>query len=375
VQRLRLQELLDAGAAQMNAARIARLRSELELIEDADEALGVLVENALKDERVAKRIDQHVQEQVDARIGERTQLQREIETLRARQQALTEKIAKQEKEQRALAPSVSKSIKNAFAKARGEAIETLGQVAVFKALMERTGDLNVGQEGQSTSQIAQTAPAIIRPARRSDSILPDVLRALGILPRHARAIEVAGELALKVGLILVIEGTASRIAVEKWVGSVGRDGLILDCEYGMTSDHGVRALIAGSADTVALLDANVSALELIARPLIEAAQYRLAGLAQVQTSPRILMSFTDGVTGLPAPMSLEAVSLKLSLDQEFSDIDQNAVLAQLEDAIDGENRPEWLARFWRPAGQRIVAALKELSTDDAALVISMLKPS
>ena len=41
-----------------------------------------------------------------------------------------------EKEQKALAPAVAKQIRMAFDKARGDALGTLGQVAVFKALID-----------------------------------------------------------------------------------------------------------------------------------------------------------------------------------------------------------------------------------------------
>ena len=189
----RLQELLDTGAVHLNAARAARLRAELEAIEEHEGAMAILLTEVMRDPQIASRVDGLVQEKVDALVATRDQLRKDIELLAKQKSAATEERRKTEKDQRAMAPAVTKAIRAAFDKASSDALGTLGQTAVFKALMD---ELTVRPSGPSPAALAQ-APAAVPSisARESSSTgtpILDTLRGLGVPPKFARALEVVG---------------------------------------------------------------------------------------------------------------------------------------------------------------------------------------
>lgn len=372
----KLQEILTSGEARLNAARSARLRAELGAIEEHEGAMAVLLEEVMRDPRIETRIDELVKERVDALVAKKEQLRKSVEQLERQQADLVERQRLAEKEQKAIAPSVAKAIRGAFDKARGDALGTLGQVAVFKALIDELVERPVARATDAaTPPVRAGVPGGAISARAvngGSAPVIETLRSLGVTSKCAKAIEVVGKLAHECGLILIVEGLAARIAVELWLGEGAGTGKVLECGIGVTDDSVVRDALADAPEAIAIVDANLSPMDVYARPLIDVVQRRLSGIGGASIATRTLVSISDGVAALPLPLVVESISLGVSLNRIPTFIQESDVAARLEEIATSDEVNGWFGRLWKPAGTRTLNHLRSMAPDDAALALSML---
>jgi FtsZ-binding cell division protein ZapB len=372
-----IQELIASGKDRLDAIRAERLRTELEVIDQHDGATEVLLAAVMAQPKIAARIDQLVKEKVDAMLAEKQELRKSIDELKREKGALAEEQKRQEREQRAMAPAVAKAIRNAFDKARLDPIETLGQVAVFKALIDET----IERPGPSSRKVAsaggqpelrQTTAAIRQPRGNTSSSVADVLRSLGVTPRCAQAYEVVGQIAQACGLILVVDGLAARLAAEGWLVAAQGLSKVLECRIGMTDDSSVWALLAESPAGVAMLDANLSPLDAYAIPIIDAVQLRVAGTSAQSLKALVVISLSRGVAALPIPSTVESVSLRVELDRYPQFLSEADARQRMVEIAESDEQTEWLTRLWKPAARRVRDRLNLMSPEDASLALSVL---
>lgn len=362
-----LLESLNSGEAHLNAERRARVLEELGFIESNDGAVEILLEEVMKNERITARVDELVQSRVEEQVKRKNEVATEIAQLEQRAADLKRRIAKEEKEQRALPPSVARAIKESLVKAKDDAMGTLGQVVVFKALMDQCyGAQPLGHQDLP-------APQTFRLAESSGNSLQAALKALGIRNKHARALEIIGEMAFATGLPLVIEGTASRLAAEAWAATHANGSKIMECGIGLIDDTALRGIGADETRTVVILDANLSPIDVYARPLIDHVQRRISGLSLEKECPRIVMSLSNGVAGLPLPKIVESISVRVSLDSEVEFFADGDAQAKLDDLESEENGSQWSTTLWKPASKALLAYLRRLPVEEAALAVSVLE--
>ncbi|MCW5232496.1 hypothetical protein [Verminephrobacter eiseniae] len=372
----KLQELLASGATQLNLARADRLRAELDKIEEHDEAMAVLLEEVMHHPRITSRVDELVKNRVDALVSKKEELHKDVENLEQKKANLVEQQRLAEKEQRAIAPSVAKAVRGAFDKARGDAFGTLGQVAVFKALIdelvERPGATMANVSTPLVRVGAMGAAITARVVNGGCAPISETLHSLGVPPKHAKAIETVGKLAHECGLILIIDGLAARIATELWLGEGARTGKVLDCGIGITDDNMVRDALADGPDAIAILDANLSPMDVYARPLIDMVQRRLSGIGGTGTATRSLISISGGIVALPLPPVVEAISLRVSLDRSPPFLQESDAVARLKEIEMSGEMDGWFECLWKPAAERVRSHLQSMTPTDATLVLSVL---
>lgn len=313
---------------------------------------------------------------VDALVNEKEELQRVVGGLREEKQRLSEQNKQIESEHRAIAPAVSKAIRRSFDKARKEGIEALAQAEVFKAIMEATES----REGDRSLPPARRLPVanepLVRPPKRpATAPMSDVLRTLGVPPRSAKAFQLVGDVAYKSGLVLVIDGTASRLAAEDWLTIAPGTQRVIECKIGMTDDASVRGVLTEAPSAIAVLDVNMSALDAFAMPVIDAVQERIAGRASVMEGTLVVMSLSRGIAALPLASDLASISLNVNLDLVPDFLSERDASTQLEELMHEDAQDTWFARLWRPAARRVLESLRELQTEQLALVLSALRSS
>lgn len=374
----RLQDLITSGAARLNAARADRLRAELQLIEEQDEAKAVLLDAVMNQPKISEEVSRHVQERVNKLVAEKEDLLKSIEEQKRMLASATEDRKRAEKDQRAMAPAVAKAIRVAFDRARHEAIETLGQVVVFKALIDETGERPTPQP-TTTESVALPRSSVVsdltsrRPSLQVASSVREALQLLGVTPKWAAALQLVGQLAHASGLVLLIEGLAARLAAEAWLAETPDTAKIVECQIGLTGDGPVRDLLTQQPSGVAILDANLSPLDLYARPLIDAVQRRVVRSDTRTFGARVVMSLSGGLAALPVPPVLESVSLRVGLDRVSAFISDADVRDKLETIAGPDEPDEWIARLWKPAAARVLSQLQSMTLADAALAISVLE--
>lgn len=375
----KLQELVASGEPELTSARAARLRAELVVIDQHEGAMASLLDEVLRDPSINARVDEQVKARVEAIVAQKEQLKNSIQQLEQKQRDLQEQHRQAEKEQKAVAPSVAKAIRGAFDKARGDALGTLSQVAVFKTLMD---ELIERPTTQTIAGLAPPAPgtadsevktSVVRLSVGEPQPIGETLRALGVAPKSARAIEAVGTMAHECGLMLIIEGLAGRVAAEAWLNCAEKPGMVFECGFGETDDRAVRAVLADAPHALAILDANLSPLDVYARPLIDAVLRRLAGIDGGLFMTRVLMSVADGMASLPVPTAAESISLRVSLDRIPVFGHENDPATQLDEIVEAEEPIEWFAKLWKPARIRAISYLRSLPSEDAAFVLATLE--
>jgi hypothetical protein len=166
----------------------------------------------------------------------------------------------------------------------------------------------------------------------------------------------------------------ARLAVESWCYSFGvKKCVVLECAFGITEDQQLKALMQEGPELIAILDANLSPIDVYARPVLDSITDFLSGPLENRELLRVILSTTDSLASLPIPKELERISVRISLDtppQFISDAEAKMV-AELD--LDEDEPPAWLTRLWGPAAKRLHKSISELDIENAALAISAIQ--
>lgn len=376
-QRKRLVELVSNGEARLNAERVKRLSTEVTTIIESDELAEMLVDKAMSSPEILHRIDATVQERIEAQASAKSNLRAEIAKLEKQQVELAEKIKNREKEQKALAPAIARSIRQAVEKAKSNGVETLSEVLLFQALMDavKVPDEKASSIDRPNGMMQHAVPRMtVSPALDGETFVHS-LRSLGLGAKHASAVRALCNVVAKAGLVLIVQGIGARLLAQSWCGFVGVGrGIVLEGAVGITDDHGMIDLMAQGHSAIGLLDANLSPIDVYARPVIDCTMRFLSERHEGADPVAVLMTLSDGVAALPIPNMLKRVSVSISLEDSPSYISEDDARALL-DADDDSAMPDWLSALWKPAQACLVQAFKQTAIEDAAIALSLISDS
>lgn len=373
----KLQDLIASGKAKLSSERATRLRAELASIEEHEGAMSALLEEVMRDPRIGARVDELVAAKVNVLVAQEDKLHKSVQQLEQRQTELLELQRRSEREQKKVAPAISKAIRGAFDKARADVLGTLGEVAVFKTLMdeliERPAPPTVGTTSHHPRLAdSRDGASIVRSSIAGGRPIAETLRALGITPKAVLATEAVGKMARECGLMLIVDGLAARVVAEAWLNEGEKPGTVIECGFGETDDCAVRAALCDFPVALAILDANLSPLDVYARPLVDAVLRRLAGIHDQAFETRVLLSMVEGAAALPLPAVAESLSLRVYLDRVPVFFQESEVVAWFEEIEDTEEPVEWFAKLWKPGRSKVLNYLRALSVEEATLILSAL---
>ena len=197
------------------------------------------------------------------------------------------------------------------------------------------------------------------------------LKKFGVSSRNAKAFSLVGDVARKTGLIICIRGMAARPVVEGWAGALSQNGLLMDSTIGLIDDSITRNALTKSPtlDVLAILDANLSALDIYARPLLDVVLKRLVEPESTQQTT-IFFALTDSIGALPLPKTFERISVLINLDANY---DFNNDLDELKsDAFDPDDG-YLFKRIWRPAANILRKQIETFNEDEQKLIFPILK--
>ena len=225
-----------------------------------------------------------------------------------------------------------------------------------------------GREDHSAS----LAQPIVRNLAPSGGEPVSILGSFGVPVQKATALALVADIARRAGLIVCVRGVAARPAVEAWVRALAQRGMLIDATVGLIDDSVMRSVLATTPppDLVALLDANLSALDIYARSLADLVLARLAK-GSSEHPLTIFLSLADGVGALPLPRTFERVCVLIDLDERYifrSASDADELMAEAVNLEDGT----LYAHLWRPAADRLRAQIDELEPEQRTLVLSVL---
>jgi hypothetical protein len=306
----------------------------------------------------------------EAQASRKLSLQSDIVRLQRERGEWEERVRKQQVEHRKLRDETSKLVRAAFEKARAEGVSTLAEVAVFQAL-SATSLSSSGNAPKSIGGGSLAQPSVRELAVAEGNAI-SLLRSLGVPSQRATAFAALGACALDAGLILCVRGVVARQVVEAWTSIAGRAPVSIEATIGHIDDSALRAVLAKNPpyDALGLLDGNLSALDLYARPISDLVLTRLTRPEGGQ-SLACLIALTDGVAGLPIPKSFEKICVSFDLDRRYS-IRGEPELADLMSLATDPNEGLLYARLWPPAADRLRTHLEGLEPEARAFALSIL---
>jgi hypothetical protein len=369
-----LGQYLDSIDHGIDALRIQRMKSEMDRVIANSEALDDLTAALLDAEALKGRIDTAVATEAASQVAQKAEIKAEIQRLQKERDEWEARVRKQQDEHKRLRDETSRLVKAAFQKARDDSIGTLADVAIFQALSGLNSPVQPQAAGELNS-VALPRPGIREVPGGSEGDLAAVLTAIGVAKQRATAIETLFKIAASEGLVFCMKGVAARLAVERWVTSLG-GGFLLDAVVGMIDPEIVAETLGRkpAPSSIGILDANLSALDMYARPLHDLIITRVSSGKENVGVPKIVLSLTDSVGSLPFPKSFEHVSLVVNLDARtplHPAEDLEELMARVTDVEEGLLR----TAYWRPAADRLHAALGKLDIELRCMALSLLVES
>jgi len=366
-----LAESLGSLETGLDMLRIQRIKAELQRLGEQKDALEALVSALMDHPSVKQRIDQVIQQEATKQLAQKNSLQSDIARLQKERGEWEERIRKQQAEHRKLRDETSRVVKAAFEKARADGVSTLAELAIFQALSAPT-NVPLGASQSLADRSALIAQPIVRDLTPTDRDAISTLRALGVPSQRATAFAAVAQVALHAGLIVCVRGIAARLAVENWARAIGRAAVLIDSTIGLVDDSGIRNVLAKvpPPDVVAVLDANLSALDIYARPLSDLVLARVAE-STAEDRVAIFLALADGVGALPLPQTFERVSVLIDLDERYTFrgvSDMEGLMSAVVNPDDGA----LYTRLWRPAADRVRMQIEGLEPEERALVLSVL---
>lgn len=367
-----LSQSLDPARTRLDEARIRRIRAELEQLAEENEAFEVLVSELMRQPQVEEKINQLIQMEAAQQGQKKTALQAEIARLQTERGEWDVRIQKLEVQHRELRAETARVIRSAFDKARVQGVAMLGDLAVFQALAPASSAPSTGGAEPLSTASPWMARPLIRELDQGDKDVIAMLKGLGVPSQHAAALSGAAASAMRAGLMVCVKGVAARLAVERWARAIGCRAVLVDATVGLLETAPLSSILAvnPSHDVVAVLDANLSALDIYARPILDLV---LARVSQPQTVrvPSILLALAEGVGSLPLPKTFVSVSVSLDLDAPYvlhSSSDLEELMSRATDLDEGT----LYARLWRPGVERLREEIEKLDPEEQALVLSIL---
>lgn len=371
VQLTQLAKSLGDFESGLASLRIQRVRAELERLGQQQEAFDTLIVELMKQPEVKRRIDQRVEEETTRQLDQKINLQADVARLAKERGQWEERIRKEKADHKKLSDETTRVVKVAFDKARAEGVSTLADIAIFQALSVPANEVRPITEPVSRHSVL-LAPLVIRGLVPGDKDVISMLRSLGVSGQCATAFAAAAEVAHQAGLIVCVRGVAARPAVERWASALGNSGVLIESTVGLIDDSMVREVLAKAPppDVLAILDANLSALDIYARSLSDSVLAQLSKSGTWQPLS-IFLALSESVGALPLPKTFERVSVLLDLDARYS----FHGVADLDELMSTTINPDdgaLYARLWRPAVDRLRVRIAELEPETRALVLSIL---
>ena len=363
---------LSSFDTELDNFRIHRIKTQLDELMEKEEAFDTLLQELMNLQLIKQRVDELIEQKAEKQFSEKNNLQAEVNRLQKEQKAWSERIRKQSEEFRKLPDNVSKAVKTAFDKVRSDGLSTIGELAVFKALFEVVSYTNTNSDAVNSNLVINPHQPIMRDLLIDCDDDVSTLKKFGVSSRNAKAFSLVGDVARKTGLIICVRGIAARPVVEGWAGVLSQHGLLMDSTIGLIDDSITRNVLTKSPalDVFAILDANLSALDIYARPILDVALKRLVE-PKTKQQTTIFFALTDSIGALPLPKTFERISVLINLDTNY-DFHNNDLDELKSDAFDSEDG-YLLKRMWRPAVNMLKKQIETFNEEDQKLIFSVLK--
>lgn len=356
-------------AGKIDTNRLADVRERLDQYMQTSDGLEGILAQVIQNPKIQREI-QEVKENASVQaLSAREDLKQDIRNLQVERASLEKSLRQREIEQQQLPAKIGRAVRKAFAKAKDEGIEGLGELAVLAQL------LGIGSSG---GQKANEGAAGFEPELMWSQIEPeggsleDALTRFGVTGDSAPIVDSAIRISSAAGLILVFEGVAANAVAETTARALAtKPAISTTITLGVYTPNQLRehvSKLGSSFGAIILKMANHSDLNLYAAELLEYATNRLADKAGEM--PLIILTLSDGPSALPLPPRLKHLAIRVDLDEVH--VGDASSGDSLRDVIE---EAEKLARnkLWSPVRKRLVDSFEKSDKKPAGAVVSYLR--
>jgi hypothetical protein len=311
-QREVLQDLVSSDELNFEESTRERLLSNINAIDRGTEDYEALVSDLLQSGPIKADIEARIVQRVDALAAERTRELQSLENLRREKANLDKGIERLRDDADKKAKAVRIAIQRAFANTSSKELESLGQIAVFEALLTRRGEISQVLARETESQPRMLWGQTIKP---SATALGDIFREFGLQAESATRVERAVHLAVRLGLPIVTTGAGAFLLGPRLAASLCTEACIQgDVVIGLLGQLNVtNKLSEVGADSVLLRNANLSDLNVYASDLLALMFQQSIEKTQSGKAIKIILTTTTGAASLSLPEDVTRLAVSLDL--------------------------------------------------------------
>lgn len=361
---------LSSAETNLSSQRIKRLEDALHRLEQEQEAFDAAISHIQALPETEARVQEYVQSEASKRLLVKSEVEAEIARLQRDRLDLEGKLAKQREELRKLKDDTTRTVKLAFEKARSEGlVKLLAEVAVFDGLSGASAEALHGDSYGPVVRMRGLRRIELQVKRETDVL--SNLRRYGLSKPKAAAFICVANMARTAGLVLGFRGVVARPAMRAWAETLGPDCYAFETSVGVVDDDVLAELFSTTASTrpLVIFDANLSALDLYARPVSDAVVSRLVSESVVTASP-VFMVLSNGLGSLPVPSAFQQLMLVLDFDKNYA---LSAAQGDLADyGLDSFLGLPAVSSLWPMAGRKLFAAFELLNSDERDLAWAIL---
>jgi hypothetical protein len=339
--------------------RIGRIAAALDEVAFEAETIDSLIPVIVGRPEIQHRVEEIVQEQVAEKRKEQIGLTTEIEQLKKKNADLTRKGRELESQIQQRSKEIESSVRLAFDRAIADGATSLANALIFRQLGSGTDRTTGAREGQATNcdLIVELHPKAID---KEDAIAR--IASLCGQRRLALALVHLTSIARLAGVHIVLAGQEARqIARTLCRIDTSASGSV-DIPMGLTANSWLRRALdsAGTkVESLAILDADLSPIEIYASFLVDAAYDAASGIGA--NDRHLIFACGGGDLALPIPGSLLRVSVVVQLDKQLQAVPRD--IAEVEE----DSVPLMRALF-----SKLIGHLEALPGGDRSAVGSVL---
>jgi hypothetical protein len=299
-----LSNYLDGFTDKVGVSNIEYIKKGLNSMLDSKEDIDIVVKQLLELPIIKKKVDTWTELMATKLLAQKNTIVDDIAKLKNDRQSLLSQIEKTKEEINTVPNKLFKEIKKRFEQAKDEGLKELANIAFYRSFLPSAEEelSNNNSNNGNGHHLKGPVKRLIEPIKSeqgknggSPGYDPrEELELLGLSPNQISSLLSACEMSRQVGLMVGVKGLGSRLIAEslaKLVGSgYNQNGkgngqsaegstVVIDMEVGVLSCDQLNSVLIGNGsplNTLAILDANLSALDIYARSLFDYVLNRIA---------------------------------------------------------------------------------------------------
>jgi hypothetical protein len=272
-----------------------------------------MISDLLQSSSIQTDIEKRAKERVDALAAERAKELQSIETLQHDKANLAKGIERLRDETDKKTKAVRSAIQKAFANTRAKELESLGELAVFEALLSRRPEPTPAAAARASEapQGIVWGP-ILNP---SNTPLDELFREFGLKADIAERADKATRLGIRLGLPVCTTGIgANYLGTQLAAALCTKSCLVGDVKIGLLSPSGITIRISEpGVDAILLRNANLSDLSVYGSDLLSLIFQSAVEKAPNSQGTLVLLTCVTGPAGLSMPEEIRELAFSLDL--------------------------------------------------------------